>query len=199
MWATSLLTSGYAEEFSNSFAVDVGPKQYRCEIIGNNARFEQSGRFTTNVHATWMLRMWDPGFEAPGLVGGLGLAYGYYHDQDLTYQIFEWRADVGPAYEPTSWLRIAMLAFAGIGYHDLSVPQASYTSTGIGGAGMWGFSYGAHAQLSVKPWENIQVSGQLGFRGLYASYSVTENNTLERAATISATGLLAGASIDFSF
>ncbi len=196
---SGIILSGNTGEFTNSFAIDLGPKRYRCETIGQNNRFEQHGSFSTNIHASWMLRFWDTGFESPGFIGGLGLAYGFYEDNDINYQIFEWRADMGPAFDPTPWMRVAILAFGGIGYHDINLPPNSYALTGIGGAGMWGFSYGAHAMLTLKPWDNFHLSLQGGFRGLYASFAIIENNIINRSATISATGFLAGGSLDFVF
>jgi hypothetical protein len=187
------------EEFSNSFAIDLGRKSYRIAVTGDGQRADLDGTYTTAVHATWMLRLWDHGFESPGFLGGLGLAYGLYDDRDLTLQVFECRGDFGPAFEPVPWLRLGMLLFGGVGYHDLHLPRAVYDLTTIGGAGMWGFTYGAHAQLTFKPCDSLHLSGQFGFRGLYASYGVFEDDQLTRGVSSSAIGLLAGASIDFAF
>jgi hypothetical protein len=188
-----------AEEFSNSFAVDLGQKDYRVDVTGNDQRAYLSGTYETSLHATWMLRLWDQGFESPGFLGGLGLAYGLYEDRDLRLQVFEMRGDFGPAFEPVSWLRIGVLFFGGTGYHDLNLPRAVYEQTTVGGAGMWGFSYGAHAFLTLKPTSRLQLSGQAGIRGLYASYGVFEDNQLDRGVESSTIGLLAGASLDFAF
>lgn len=194
-----VIVGTWAEEFSHSFALDIGPKDYRIDVTGNDQRAYLSGTFETNIHATWMLRLWDQGFESPGFLGGLGLAYGLYEDGDIRHQVFEMRGDFGPAFEPVSWMRIGMLFFGGTGYHDLNLPRAVFAQTTVGGAGMWGFSYGAHAFFTIKPLPRLQLSAQGGIRGLYASYGVFENGNLERGVECSTIGLLAGASIDFAF
>jgi hypothetical protein len=194
-----VIASTWGEEFSNSFALDIGPKDYRIDVTGNDERAYLSGTFETNIHATWMLRLWDNGFESPGFLGGLGLAYGLYEDGDIRLQVFEMRGDFGPAVEPVSWMRIGMLFFGGTGYHDLNLPRAVFDQTTVGGAGMWGFSYGANAFFTLKPLPRLQLSAQGGIRGLYASYGVFEDGDLERGIECSTIGLLAGASIDFSF
>lgn len=196
---TAVSTSAWTEEFSNSFSLDLGPKDYRVDVTGNNQRAYLSGTYDTSIHATWMLRLWDQGFESPGFLGGLGLAYGLYEDGDLRLQVLELRADFGPAFEPVSWLRIGMLAFGGTGYHDLNLPRAVFDQTTVGGAGLWGFSYGANAFLTLKAFNRLHISGQAGIRGLYASYGVFENGNLQRGVEASTIGLLAGASIDFAF
>ncbi len=187
------------EGFSNSFAVDLGPKRYRVEVTGNGQREDLAGTYETSVHATWMLRLWQPGFEAPGFEGGLGLAYGFYESDDQRLQVFEWRGDFGPAFEPVSWLRMGVLLFGGIGYHELDLPRAVFTTTTVAGVGGFGFSYGAHAQLTLKPFRALHLSGQVGFRGLYVSDAVFENDQVVRGVESSTTGLLAGASIGFAF
>lgn len=194
-----VFASTRAEEFSNSFALDVGPKDYRIDVTGNDQRAYLSGTFETNIHATWMLRLWDNGFESPGFIGGLGLAYGLYEEGDLRLQVFEMRGDFGPAFEPVSWMRIGMLFFGGTGYHDLTLPRAVFEQTTVGGAGMWGFSYGANAFFTLKPLPRVHLSAQGGIRGLYSSYAVFENNELDRGVENSTIGFLAGASLDFSF
>ncbi len=196
---TGVIASTWAEEFSNSFALDIGPKDYRVDVTGNDQHAYLSGTYETNLHVTWMLRLWDQGFESPGFLGGLGLAYGLYEDRDLRLQVFEMRGDFGPAFEPVSWMRLGMLFFGGTGYHDLNLPPAVFAQTTVGGAGMWGFSYGAHAFFTIKPLPRLQLSAQGGIRGLYASYGVFENGNLERGVESSTIGLLAGASIDFTF
>lgn len=188
-----------AEEFSNSFAVDLGQKSYRISVTGNDQVVDLDGSYETSVHATWMLRFWDPGFEAPGLIGGLGLAYGFYEEDELRLQVFEMRGEFGPAMEPVSWLRFGMQIFGGIGYHDLHVPQAVYDVTGVNGIGNLGFSYGANAFLTFKLHDSLHLSGQAGFRGMYVSYGVFEDGDLQRGIESSTIGLLAGASIDFAF
>jgi hypothetical protein len=203
LWAVTILTAmvgdARTEEFSNSFAVDAGRKEYRVSVTGNDERVDLSGSYATSLHATWMLRLWEDGFESPGFLGGLGLAYGFYEEDDLRLQVFEMRADFGPAFEPVSWLRLGMQAFGGIGYHDLRVPQAVYDLTGVAGVGNLGFSYGANGFLTCKVHPRLHLSGQIGFRGMYVSYGVFEDGDLERGITSSTIGLLAGASIDFAF
>jgi hypothetical protein len=179
--------------------ITLGPKDYRVDVTGNNQHAYLSGTYETSVHATWMLRLWDQGFESPGFLGGLGLAYGLYEDRDLRLQVFEVRGDFGPAFEPVSWTRIGLLFFGGTGYHDLNLPRFVYAQTTVGGAGMWGFSYGAHAFLTLKPTARFHLSGQVGIRGLYASYGYFDDNHLERGVECSTIGLLAGGSIEFAF
>jgi len=188
-----------AEEFTNSFAVDLGQKSYRIAVTGNDQRVDLDGTYDTSVHATWMLDYWDPGFEAPGFIGGLGLAYGFYEQDDLRLQVFEMRGEFGPAMEPVSWLRFGMQIFGGIGYHDLTVPRAVYDVTGVGGVGNLGFSYGGNAFLTFKLGKRIHLSGQAGFRGMYVSYGVFEDGDLQRGIESSTIGLLAGGSFDFVF
>lgn len=195
----TLAASGMAEEFTNSFAVDLGEKRYRVSVTGNNQRVELAGTYDTAVHATWMLRLWDRGFEGPGFEGGLGLAYGFYESGEQRLQVFECRGDFGPAFEPVSWLRLGVLFFGGVGYHELYLPQAVYTTTTVSGIGNLGFSYGAHANLAIKLMRQLHLSGQIGVRGLYVSDGVFENNQLVRGVESSTIGLLAGASIDFAF
>jgi hypothetical protein len=189
----------HAEEFSNSFAVDLGRKAYRISVTGNGERVDLDGDYGTSVHATWMLRFWDPGFESPGLLGGLGLAYGFYEQDDLRLQVFEMRGDFGPAFEPVSWLRLGMMIFGGVGYHDLHVPQAIYEVTGVSGVGNLGFTYGGNAFLTFKPHPRLHLTALGGFRGLYVSYGVFADGDLQRGIESSTIGLLAGASVDFAF
>ena len=196
--ATRLLAA--EEGFSNCFSVDLGPKDHRVSVTGNDLRIDLDGRYDTAVHATWMLRLEDRGFEAPGFYGGLGVAYGYYEsDDDLEYHVFECRGDFGPSFHPLPWLRLSMLFFGGFGYHDLHVPRVVALATGVSGVGNLGFSYGANADLTVKLGRNLHLSGQAGFRGLYVSYGVFQDGDLERGIESSTFGLLAGASIDFAF
>jgi hypothetical protein len=187
------------EGFSNSFIVDLGQKDYRVSVTGNGNRVDLDGRYDTSVHATWMLRLWQPGFESPGFYGGLGVAYGFYEVDDQRLQVFECRGDFGPGFEPVSWLRLSMLFFGGFGYHDLTVPRSVALLTGVNGVGNLGFSYGANAELTFKLSKRVHLSGQGGFRGLYVSYGVFENGNLDRGVESSTFGLLAGASIDFAF
>lgn len=194
-----VMASTWAEEFSNSFSIDFGPKDYRIDVTGNDRYVYLSGTYDTSLYASWMLRLWDQGYESPGFLGGLGLAYGLYEDGDLQLQVFEMRGDFGPAFEPVPWTRIGVLFFGGTGYHELNLPRVVYAQTNVGGAGMWGCSYGAHAFLTLKPLPRLQLSAQCGFRGLYASYGVFENGNLERGVECSTIGLLAGGSIDFVF
>src|SRR5687768_8681733 len=153
-----VIASAGAEEFSNSFSIDLGPKDYRIDVTGDDQHVYLSGTYETSLYASWMLRLWDHGFESPGFLGGLGLAYGLYEDRELRLQVFEMRGDFGPAFEPVPWMRIGMLFFGGTGYHDLNLPRVVYAQTTVGGAGMWGFSYGAHAFFTLKPLPNQQLS-----------------------------------------
>lgn len=188
------------EGFSNCFIVDIGQKDYRVAVTGNDVRIDLDGRYDTSVHASWMLRLEDQGYESPGFYGGLGLAYGFYETDDgLEYQVFEMRGDFGPAFHPVSFLRLGVLFFGGIGYHDLRVPRAVAAITDVNGVGNLGFTYGANAELTLKLMKNLHLSGQAGFRGLYVSYGVFEDGDLERGIESSTFGLLAGASIDFAF
>lgn len=188
------------EGFSNCFILDVGQKDYRVSVTGNDTRIDLDGRYDTSLHASWMLRLEDQGYESPGFYGGLGLAYGYYEtDDDLEYHVFEMRGDFGPAFHPVSFLRLGVLFFGGIGYHDLSVPRAVALITDVNGVGNLGFTYGANAELTFKLSKHFHLSGQAGFRGLYVSYGVFEDGDLERGIESSTFGLLAGASIDFAF
>lgn len=196
------LAQGLAAEegFSNSFIVDLGPKDYRVAVTGNDTRIDLDGRYETSVHATWMLRLEDQTYYSPGFYGGLGLAYGFYEtDDDLEYQVFEMRGDFGPAFHPVSFLRLGVLFFGGIGYHDLRVPRAVALITDVSGVGNLGFTYGANAELTVKLTKNFHLSGQAGFRGLYVSYGVFEDGDLQRGIESSTFGLLAGAGVDFAF
>ena len=191
--------NGVAEEFTNSFALDVGQKDYRVSVTGNGQRVDLVGTYDTSVHATWMLRLFDHGFESPGFLGGLGLGYGFYEHDDQRLQVFECRGDFGPAFEPVSFLRFSMLLFGGFGYHELYLPRAVNVLTGVGGVGNLGFSYGANAELTVKLLQQLHLSGQVGIRGLYVSDGVIENNQVIRGVESSTIGLLVGASIDFAF
>ncbi|HEX3132755.1 MAG TPA: hypothetical protein VHX44_04130 [Planctomycetota bacterium] len=196
----TIIVSTCADEgFSNSFILDLGQKDYRVSVTGNGNRVDLDGRYDTSVHATWMLRLWQPGFESPGFYGGLGVAYGFYEADDQRLQVFECRGDFGPGFEPVSWLRLSMLLFGGFGYHDLTVPRPVALLTGVNGVGNLGFSYGANAELTLKLSKHVYLSGQGGFRGLYVSYGVFENGNLDRGIESSTFGLLAGASIDFAF
>lgn len=187
------------EGFSNCFIVDLGQKDYRVSVTGNDNRVYLDGSYDTSVHATWMLRLWQPGFESPGFYGGLGVAYGFYETDDQRLQVFECRGDFGPGFEPVSWLRISMQLFGGIGYHDLMLPRPVALVTGVSGVGNLGFSYGANAELTLKLTKRLHISGQGGFRGLYVSYGAFDDGNLERGIESNTFGLLAGASIDFAF
>lgn len=194
-----LTATAWAEDFTNSFALDVGEKNYRIGVTGNNQRVDLSGAYDTSLHATWMLRFFDSSFDGPGFLGGLGLAYGHYESADLSLDVFECRADFGPAFEPVSWLRIGMMFFGGCGYHELRLPKTVYATTTVSGIGNFGFSYGANAELTFKILPRLHLSGQAGFRGLYVSNGIFENNQLIRGVESSTIGLLLGASIDFAF
>jgi hypothetical protein len=188
------------EGFSNCFILDIGQKDYRVAVTGNDTRIDLDGRYDTSLHATWMLRLEDRGYDSPGFYGGLGVAYGRYETgNDQRYQVFECRGDFGPAFHPVSFLRLGVLFFGGVGYHDLRVPRPVATITGVTGVGNFGFSYGAHGEVTVKLSKRLHLSGQAGFRGLYVSYGVFEDGDLERGIESSTFGLLAGASIDFAF
>lgn len=189
----------WAEEFTNSFALDVGEKNYHISVTGNNQVVDLSGAYDTSLHATWMLRLYDPSFDGPGFIGGLGLAYGHYASAELSLDVFECRGDFGPAFEPVSWLRVGMLFFGGCGYHELHLPKAVYATTTVSGIGNLGFSYGANAELTIKILPRLHLSGQAGFRGLYVSDGTFQNNQLVRGVESSTIGLLLGASIDFAF
>ena len=189
-----------AEEFSNSFAVDLGPKDHRITVTGNDLRIDLDGQYDTSVHATWMLRLEDHGFYSPSFYGGLGLAYGFYESGDgLEYQVFEMRGDFGPCFYPAPFVRLGVLFFGGWGYHDLRVPRAVALLTDVSGVGNLGFSYGANAELTIKLSKSFHLSGQAGFRGLYVSYGSFDDGNLERGIESSTFGLMAGAGIDFAF
>lgn len=191
--------NAWADEFTNSFALDVGEKNYHISVTGNNQHVDLSGAYDTSLHATWMLRLYDPSFDGPGFMGGLGLAYGHYEATDLSLNVFECRGDFGPAFEPVSWLRVGMLFFGGIGYHELHLTKAVYATTTVSGIGNLGFSYGANAELTIKILPRLHLSGQAGFRGLYVSDGTFQNDQLVRGVESSTIGLLLGASIDFAF